>query len=216
MGYPEMLVPALTSCPYGSPQGVRTPSLPSRGSSSSAFLGLCRGCPSVTQPFPAHGGCRECVGETPYEMRCCSCRALGGEGMGDLWAACGVSTQPGVVALQVLQPQLLTQGGLCWCVVPALAPNTACRGDPRFVLCLMMVPGSQGRLLMSLLPGHGSFQGLDLDLQFKASGAGLWAFRPCTAAVGSAKPRSAQLQVCLVPELALACCRNRDGFPDLH
>lgn len=102
MGYPEMLVPALTSCPYECPQGVRIPSLSSRGSRSPVFTRLCSGYPSVTHPLPVHGGCGRNVGETSWEMCCCSCRALGGEGVGDLWAPCAVSAQPGVVALQVL------------------------------------------------------------------------------------------------------------------
>lgn len=112
--------------------------------------------------------------------------------------------------------------GSWWCVMPAL-------GSER---CLTMVaPGSclwPASSMLVIVPGRVSgsclcvcslgmalSQSLDLDLHFKATSVGLWAFSKCVAAVSSAEPRSELLWVCLIREPALSRCRNLGDFLDL-
>lgn len=135
-------MPALTSCPCGCPQGVRTPLLPFLGCAGAVPLS-----PSLFQPMVA------AEGEISWEMCCCCCAGP--------WGVCGlpVGCPQSLVWCPCSCSSPSSSLELGWGVVPALAPSTACHGDPRLVLCLGMVPGSQGQLPMSLLPGHGSFPG---------------------------------------------------------
>lgn len=82
-----------------------------------------------------------------------------GEGVGDLWAPSGLSTQAGVMALQVLQTHPKLERGAGAVLVCGACPGSkhCLPWGPRLVLCLVMVPGRVRDSCQCLLPGHGSF-----------------------------------------------------------